>query len=351
MDDQAKEFLKKLLETPGVSGYEQQVQEVVADYARSFADSMEKDLHGNLILKKNTAASLRVMYAGHCDQIGMIVSQVDECGLLYFQTVGGWDPHQLVGQRVSVWTESGEIKGVIARKAIHLQDENERKQLCKAKDLWIDIGARDKADADALVRVGDSATLRLGFEEMGNGLANAPAMDDRTGLWVCVEAMRRAGEQLNCALFVASTVQEEIGLRGAKTAAYSIDPHLGIAVDVTHATDSPTVDKRQQGEINLSNGPVIFRGPNMNPKMVDRLITVSEQHEVPYQLSALGRAAPNDSNSLQVSRGGVASGLVAIPNRYMHSAVETISLSDIDYAADMLAAFAKSIDPADDFTP
>lgn len=351
MDDSAKQFLRDLLQTPGVSGSEEPVQQVVADYARSFADSIEKDLHGNLILKKNEAAPLRLMYAGHADQIGMIISQIDETGLLYFQTVGGWDPQQLIGQRVSVWTDNGEVKGVIARKAIHLQDENERKQLSKAQDLWVDIAARDKEDAMNMVRVGDTITLRLGFEEMTNGLANAPAMDNRTGLWVCVEAMRRAGDDLNCALHVASTVQEEIGLRGAMTAAYSVNPHVGIAVDVTHSTDCPTIDKRQQGEVNLGGGAVIFRGPNMNPKVVKRLIETADKGVTPFQLSAMGRAAPNDSNALQLARQGVAVGLVAIPNRYMHSAVETIALSDIDQAADLLANFAKSIQPDDDFRP
>lgn len=351
MEKAAKDFLRKLLETPGVSGYEQPVQKVVAEYASGFADNIESDLHGNLILKKNEQAPIRVMYAGHCDQIGMIVSQIDETGLLYFQTIGGWDPQQLVGQRISVWTDNGEVKGVIARKAIHLQDEMERKRVSKAQDLWVDIGANDKDDASAMVRIGDSITLRLGFEEMNNGLANAPAMDDRTGLWVCVEAMRRAGSDIQCALYVASTVQEEIGLRGAQTAAYAIDPHIGIAVDVTHSTDCPTIDKRQQGEINLGSGPVVFRGPNMNPKVVDRLLQNADQGTTPVQLAALGRAAPNDSNSLQVNKSGVATGLVAIPNRYMHSSVETISLHDIDHAANLLADFAKSIQPSDDFRP
>lgn len=350
MDEAAKMFLQDLLETPGVSGYEQRVQQVVSDYARPFADSIEKDLHGNLILGKNTDSSFKVMFAGHCDQIGLVVSQIDEMGFLYFQTIGGWDAQQLVGQRVSVWTENGEVPGVVARKAIHLQDENERKQVTKAKDLWIDIGATDKSDAESVVRIGDSVTLQPGFQELRNGLANAPAMDDRTGLWVCVEAMRRA-EKLQCGLYVASTVQEEIGLRGARTAAYSIDPQVGIAVDVTHATDCPTIDKRQQGEVNLGGGPVIFRGPNMNPVVVERLIGLCKKHDTPYQLAALGRAAPNDSNSLQVSRGGVATGLVSVPNRYMHSGVETISLADIDHAANLLADFAGSIQPNDDFRP
>jgi endoglucanase len=177
-------------------------------------------------------------------------------------------------------------------------------------------------------------------------------MDNKCGLWVCIEALRRAAwRPLRCAVFAVSTVAEEIGLRGAQTAAFGIDPQVGIAVDVTHATDCPTIDKRQQGEISLGKGPVIFRGPNMNPKVVERLIGLCGEKEIAYQLSASGRAVPNDANSMQISRAGVATGLVAIPNRYMHSAVEMISLDDIDRAADLLAAFALSLTGDDDFTP
>jgi endoglucanase len=292
------------------------------------------------------------MYAGHCDQIGMLISQIDEFGFLYAQTIGGWDPQQLIGQRMTIWAKGGPIPAVIARKAIHLLTDDERKQVVKHEDLWLDIGAKSKAEAAEAIRVGDPVTLQLGYQEMRNGLANSPAMDDKTGLWVVIEALRRASSgSLKVALHAVSTVQEEIGLRGATTSAFGIEPHVGSAVDVTHATDCPTIDKRQQGEISLGKGPVIFRGPNMNPKVVDRLVGLCGEREIAYQLSASGRAVPNDANTIQVSRAGVATGLVAIPNRYMHSAVEMISLDDIDRAADLLAAFALSLSGDDDFTP
>ena len=190
------------------------------------------------------------------------------------------------------------------------------------------------------------------MKELRNGLATSAAMDNRTGVWVVVEALRRATKlDPNVGFYAVSTVQEEIGLRGAKTAAFTIDPHIGIAVDVTHATDCPTIDKRQNGEIDLGGGPVIVRGPNINPEVATRLKSLAGQHEIPVQCNALGRAAPNDSNSLQITRGGVATGILAIPNRYMHSAVETIALSDIDQAASLLAHFAQSIRNAEDFIP
>jgi tetrahedral aminopeptidase len=352
MNDNARKFLADLLTTPGVSGYEQPVQAVVCDYCRDFADEIVTDLHGNVIVAVNKDAPVRLMLAGHADQIGMLVSQIDEFGFLYAQTVGGWDSQQLVGQRVTVWTSSGGIAGVISRKPIHLLDENERKQVVKAKDLWIDIGACSKDEAESTVRIGDSVTLHLGFTKLMNDRVSGPAMDDRVGVWVVMEALRRAAQRnLSCAVFSVSTVQEEIGLRGAKTAAYTVNPQVGIAVDVTHATDCPTIDKRQLGEIGLGGGPVIFRGPNVNPNISDRLVKICQEQKRAFQLAAIGRAAPNDSNALQINRSGVATGLVGIPNRYMHSAVETVSLCDIDQAADLLADFCEHVHSAQEFIP
>lgn len=352
MNASSKEFLERLLSTPGISGYEQSVQQVVRDYVADVAEEVRTDLHGNVIATANPGSELRLMFDGHCDQLGMLVSHIDEQGFLYFQTVGGWDSQQLVGQRVSVWTESGEVHGVISRKAVHLLSDDEKKKVTETKDMWIDIGANDEEDAGSVVTVGDPVTVRLGLQEMRNGIANAPAMDNRTGVWVVFEAFRRAvGKGVECTLVAASTVQEEIGLRGARTAAYGVDPHVAIAVDVTHATDCPTVDKRERGSIALGKGPVILRGPNINPKVNARLNEVAEAREIPWQVAALGRAAPNDSNVLQITRAGVATGLVQIPNRYMHSAVETVSLDDLDDTANLLAEFAASLAADEDFTP
>jgi endoglucanase len=274
---------------------------------------------------------------------------VDAEGFLYVQPIGGWDPMVLIGQKMTVWTSTGPVFGAIARKPIHLLSEDERKQAPKLKDLWLDIGAKDKDEAAALVRVGDPVTLQLGFTEMRNGFAASPGMDDKTGLWVAVEALRRAGSgQLNCALFAVSTVQEEIG---ATTSTYGVNPHVGIAIDVTHATDCPTIDKKQEGDVCLGKGPVIYRGPNMNPVVVEKLVAAAKAEGIPFQMAASGRATPTDANTIQTSRAGVATGLVSIPNRYMHSPVEMISLDDIDRAADLLAAFALRLSGDDSFTP
>ena len=352
LNPNARQFLESLLSTPGVSGYEQPVQRVVKEYVEAFADRVEVDFHGNLIATCQPDAPVRVMLAGHCDQIGLIVSHVDENGFLFVQTVGGWDPYQLVGQAMVVWTKDGPLPGVIARKPIHLLEENERKQVVKSKDLWIDIGARGQEQALEKVRIGDAVTFEMGMRELQNERIAGPAMDNRTGVWVVMEALRRAKEKgCRCALSSVSTVQEEIGLRGARTAAFAVDPHIGIAVDVTHATDCPTVDSRQNGDIKLGGGPVVVRGPNVNPIVWEKLLAVGAAKEIPCQAAALGRAAPNDSNVLQVTRGGVATGLISIPNRYMHSAVETVSLTDLDQSAELLAEFICQIENADDFIP
>jgi tetrahedral aminopeptidase len=234
----------------------------------------------------------------------------------------------------------------MSRKPIHLLSDEERKAVPKMKDLWIDIGATDKADCESVIRVGDAITLELKAQDLRNGRACSVAMDDKIGLWVVLEAFRRAvaAGPLPCQLFVASTVQEEIGLRGAKTSAHGVDPHVAIAVDVTHATDCPTIDKKAEGDVALGKGPTVARGPNMNPHVVERLLAASQTAGIPVQLLASGRATPTDANALQMTRAGVATGLVGIPNRYMHSAVETISLDDADRAADLLAAFCRGLE-------
>ena len=352
MEPQAHEFLKALLLAPSPSGYEQPAQAVVRDYVKGFADQVTTDVHGNVIVAKNPGAAQRVLLAGHCDQIGLVVTYIDDKGYLYTKPIGGWDPQQLIGQRMTVWTQSGPIPAVIARKPIHLLKEEERNKVVKLEEMWLDIGARDKAEAASLVMIGDPVTLELGYQELRNGLANAPGMDNITGVWVVIEALRRAAAQsLNCAIFAVSTVQEEIGLRGAYTSTFGIAPHIGIAVDVTHATDCPTMDQKQGGDIKLGGGPVIERGPNVNPRLFTRLVETANNQQIPHQIAAHGRGTGTDANAIQLSRAGVVTGLVSIPNRYMHSAVETIALDDIDRSADLLAAFMVNLTGTEDFTP
>ena len=350
MESKAHEFLKALLLAPSPAGYEQPVQAVVREYVKEFADEVKTDVHGNVIVGRNIAAPTRVLLAGHCDQIGLVVTYIDDNGFIYTLPVGGWDPQQLIGQRMTIWTKAGPVAGVIARKPIHLLNTDERGKVVKLEEMWIDIGATDKADAASVVRIGDPVTFELGYQEMRNGLANAPGMDNITGVWVVIEALRRAGS-LNVAAYAVSTVQEEIGLRGAQTSTFGVDPLIGIAVDVTHATDCPTIDKRQEGEVKLGGGPVIERGPNVNPHLFDRLVETAVAAEMPHQIVAHNRGTGTDANAIQLVRAGVVTGLISIPNRYMHSRVETIALKDIDQAADLLAAFLTGLSGTEDYTP
>jgi endoglucanase len=352
MDQVAQKFFQQLLETPSPSGYEEPVQRIVREYAGKFANEVRTDLHGNVIACVNPGKPLRLMFAGHADQIGLLVNYINEQGFLYANTIGGWDPQQLIGQRMTIHTKDGSLPAVIARKPIHLLEEEERKQVVKLKEMWLDIGARSQQEAAEVVSIGDCVTLELGYQEMRNGMANSPGMDNKTGLWVSFEAARRAvGHKLNATLYAVATVQEEIGLRGAQTSAYGVDPTVGIAVDVTHASDCPSIDKTHVGDIKLGGGPVIARGPNMNPIVVDRLRKAAAAADITCQWEALGRATGTDANAIQLARAGVATGLVSIPNRYMHSAVEMCSLEDIDRAADLLASFAAGLEANADFTP
>ena len=352
MNSQSQDFFKSILTTPSVTGFEEPVQRLVRDYASPFADSIRTDIHGNVIAARNPDAPFRVMLAGHCDQIGLIVNYIDKEGFLYVLTVGGWDIQNLVGVRVKIWTSQGPIDGVIGKKPIHLLEDDERKKVPKIKDLWIDIGAKDQEEAVQVVSVGDPITVELEYRELRNSMIAAPATDDKAGVWVVIEALRRIDPaKLKVGVFAVSTVQEEIGVRGAITSAFGIDPHVGIATDVTFATDCPTIEKKEHGDVKLGGGPVLTRGPNITTKLANALVGVAKQHEIPLQIVAEGKVTGTDARAIQINRSGVATALLSIPNRYMHTPVEMISLHDIDYTADLMARYCESIDPDVSYIP
>lgn len=352
MEDKSRNFFYQLVKTPSPSGYEEKIQRVVRDYVKDFADDVRTDVHGNVIAARNPDAPFRVMFTGHCDQLGVIVNYVDDNGFVYILPLGGWDPQTLVGVHVTIWAKNGPVEGVIGRKAIHLLTEEERKRVPKITDLWVDIGAANKEEAERVLRVGDCGTIPLEYRELLNNRVCAPATDDKAGVWVVMEALRRIdAAKLKVGVFAVSTVQEEVGLRGAKTSSYGVDPQVGIAVDVTHATDCPTVDKKISGDVQLGAGPAIGKGPNMNMRLVDQLLDVAESNKISYQLCAENRITGTDAAMIQVSRSGVAAGLVSIPNRYMHTPVEIVSWDDMNAAADLLARYCESIEPDVSYIP
>ena len=352
MHDQSFQFLKDLLQTPSPPGSEREIQNVVRSWAGPLASDVRTDLHGNVLAAINPEGRPRIMLAGHCDQISLMVQHIDDNGYLYVQPMGGWDMQILLGQNLVVWTKSGGINGVVSRKAPHLLTSEERNKVPQFTDIWVDIGAKDKKEAEEVVTPGDPVTLDLINRPLRNGLYTSPALDDKVGVWTVFETLRLLhGRPLEAAIFCVSTVQEEIGLRGATTSAYGVHPAIGIAVDVCHATDTPGNDKKQLGDTRLGNGPVIFRGPNINPHVFERLHEVSKRHEIPAQVRGVGKATGTDANAIQLTREGVAAGLIGIPNRYMHSPVEVVSLDDLDRAARLLAEFCLSVTTDMDWTP
>jgi putative aminopeptidase FrvX len=352
MLDASLTFLKNLLQSPSPSGFERPVQDLVRAWAKEYADEVRTDRHGNVIAVLNPAGQPRIMLAGHCDQIGLMVQHIDDNGFLYVQPIGGWDMQILLGQKLTVWAREGPLAGVVARRATHLMTGDERNKVPQFTDIWVDIGARDKKEAESLVTPGDPITIELGYRELRNGLACAPGMDDKVGAWTVQETLRLLhGRPLQAAVYCVSTVQEEIGLRGATTSAYGIHPTVGIAVDVCHATDTPGNEKKQIGDTRLGGGPVLFRGPNINPRVFEALENTAKTRELAVQVRGYPRATGTDANVMQLSRDGVATGLIGIPNRYMHSPVEVVALEDLDRAAQLLADFCEGVTSQMDWTP
>ena len=354
MNTQTKKFLADLINSISPSGYEAPVAAVWKAEAEKFADKMWTDTHGNSHAVVNPGGSPRVMLAGHYDEIGFQISYIDDKGFLWIQPLGGWDPQIAQGQRVQIMTKSGIVRGVIGKMAIHMQTPDQRKQVTEIKDIWVDIGAKNKKDAEKMVEIGDPLVVAYGFEELANGLAAGRAFDDRAGAFVVLEAARQLSQlSPKAEIHAVATVQEEIGLRGARTAAYGIDPDIGIAVDVTFATDHPNMADAMKREnlIELGKGPVLTRGPNINPTLFDLLVKTAKAEKIPVQISAEPGGTGTDANALQLNRAGVVTGLVSIPLRYMHSPCELISLKDLEQCATLLAKTIEKVTARTNFVP
>lgn len=354
MSKESFEFLKQIEETPSVSGFEMPVARIVRKRMTKYADKIETDVHGNVIVVANPKATTRVMLAGHMDQIGLMVRYINDDGFIYFDAVGGIDNTVLPGSMLTIHTDSGPIPAVIGRKPIHLMKPEERNSgKVERTDLWIDTGLGKKADVMKKVKIGDVVTYKLGLERLGDDFIASPALDNKVGTWVVMEALRIAAEtgKLKCAVYAVATVQEEIGLRGARTSCFGIDPQVGIAVDVTHATDNPGADKKIAGDVALGKGAVIERGANINHKLYDLFVKTAQKHKIAHQLDCSPAGTGTDANAMQISRAGTAAGLISIPNRYMHTQVEVCALSDLQACADLLAQTLLQIDGKSNWIP
>ncbi len=332
-------LLDRLLRTAAPSGYEEPAVAVWRE-AASFAE-LSTDGLGSSIARLGEAVPLLAV-VGHIDEIGLLVTHIDEKGFLYFAPIGGWDPQILVGQRVDVHGSDGAVPGVVGRKPIHLLDPDQRKKVVELKGLHIDVGAVDRDAAAALVRVGDPVVIAAEPVRVAGDRLVSRSMDNRLGAYVALESLRRCQERggLAGSFAAIAAVQEEIGLFGARTAAFVVRPDLAIAVDVTHATDAPGVDEKELGSHPLGSGPAIGRGSTLSPKVFELLVEAAAEAGVEYTVSASGRGTSTDADVLQISRSGIPTGLVSIPLRYMHSPVEMVDLADVEATVELIAAFA-----------
>ena len=351
MTDHSLNFLKTLLSTPGPSGDEAAVARIWRSEASTFADEVKADIRGSSYAVLN-GGSPRVLLAGHIDEIGLMVSYIDDDGYLSCAEIGGWDPQVLVGQRIKLIGISGEVIGVIGKKPIHLMDHDDRSKASKVKDLWIDIGARNRTEAEERVRIGSVGVLDAPVYEFPNGRIVSRSIDNRIGAFTVLEALRLLAEDRPAATVAAvATTYEEVTFAGAKTAAFSFDPTVAIAVDVTFATDHPDSDKKQYGDVKLGSGPVLSRGSANSPVMYDMLREIAEREKIPYTVQIAPRYTGTDADAINVSRSGVASAVISIPNRYMHSPNEMIELADVENAAKLIAAFIRTLGESTDFVP
>jgi endoglucanase len=352
MQEESLAFLKRLVEAGGASGYEQSVQQIFRDHVRPLCSSVTTDVMGNSIAVLNPGGSPRLMFAGHADEIGFLVRYITDEGFIHFAPVGGWDAEVVIGQRVTIHTVNGPVRGVIGKRAIHLMDEEDRKKKSELHTLWIDIGVGSREEAERVVAIGDSVTMAAGFERLQGNMAVAKSFDNRMAVFIVAETLRLLqGTPLKAAVYGVSTVQEEIGLRGAATSAFGIEAPVGIAMDVCHACDYPDADKRKVGDIAVGRGPVISRGANINPRVFSLLVDAAREEKIPHQIEAAPRGTGTDANTMQISRAGMATGLVSVALRYMHSPVEVLSLEDLENACRLCAAFATRVTAEIDWTP
>ena len=348
---QTPKLLEDLLSAPAPSGYEGPASEVWR-HAASFA-SLTTDALGSSVARiGEEGATPLLAVVGHIDEIGLVITHIDEKGFLYFAPIGGWDAQILIGQRIEVQGRDGIVPGVVGRKPIHLLKEEQRKQVVELRDMHIDIGAADEDEARKRVHVGDPVVIAANPMPVGDGRLVSRSLDNRLGAYVALEALRRVHERggLRGRLAAVAAVQEEIGSKGAATTAFALQPDLALAVDVSHATDAPGVEEKELGRHPLGSGPIVGRGSTLSPRIFEMLVETAERMDAPYSVEASGRATWTDADAIEISRAGIPAGLISIPLRYMHSPVEMVDLDDVEATIELIANFATSLEPDLDLT-
>lgn len=349
-------FLERLLDAPGPSGFEVRAARVWREEAATFASDVDVDVSGNSYATIAGSGSKRVMLAGHIDEIGLQITHIDKEGYLYVDGIGGWDPQVLVGQRVTILARGADVTGVVGKKAIHLMSPEDRTQASKMKNLWVDVGASSRDEVLELgVRVGDPMVISQRMARLAGDRIASRAIDNRIGAFVVLEAIRMLseGEPPFATTTAVATVQEEIGYSGggARTSAYRLEPDLALVVDVTFSTDVPDVEKKELGEHELGGGPVLSRGSASHNQVFEALATTAEEAGIPFTIQAAPIATRTDADGIHLTRRGVPTAVISVPNRYMHSPNEVVSVSDLFRSAELIAAFVRRFDGSTDFTP
>jgi endoglucanase len=354
MNNESKEFLRNLLTTCGPSGSEEVPQSVWCERTGKYADSIKRDVMGNSFATLNEGAKLKVMLSGHCDEIGFQITHISDEGFLHFEEVGGIDKSTIAGSRVTIQTEKGNIDGVIGKKAIHLETSDERDKVLELKDAYIDVGFKNRKDAEKYVQVGDPVSYSTNFLELTNNVFSSKSCDDKAGAFVVSEVIKILSakrNKLNVTVCSVASVQEEVGLRGATVGAFAVNPDVAFAVDVTFASDTPDASKIELGEVSLGKGGVIHPGPANNKPLYNLVKKVCKSKRIPYQVQSSGYPDGTDTSAIQLSRNGTATLLVSIPNRYMHTQVETCSFNDLENAAKLIAESILALKPDMSFIP
>ncbi|HEY1790939.1 MAG TPA: M42 family metallopeptidase [Verrucomicrobiae bacterium] len=352
MREESLNFLKTLVNTPSPVGHEAKGQRVWMDYAAQFADTTYSDSYGNCVAVLNQGGSPRLMLAGHADEIALTVNYIDSDGFIYVRKMGGVDAAITKAQRIVIHTRNGPVKGVVGNVAPHLTKGDESPKPPKIHDLFIDIGVRNAKEARKLIQIGDPITLSDEFDLLQGDLAVARAFDNRIGTFAVAETLRLLGGlkgKLKAEVCAVSNIQEEVGLLGARQIAYSLKPDVALVVDVTHATDYPTISKTQHGDIKIGAGPTITHGGSSHPEVVLRIEQVAKSKKIPLQHEAMSSSSGTDADAIFWTRGGIPSALISLPNRYMHSPVELVSLKDLEMIPELMAAFALSLKSSEAF--
>lgn len=351
MQPSSLKFLKALLNTVSVTSREHPAQRIWLDYVKSFADRTETDAYGNCFAYLNEDGSPKIMVTGHSDEIGFMVNYISDQGFIYFCGVGGVDHTLVRGQRMYIQTRQGPILGVTGTLAPHMQDRGKEPEVAKLHDCFLDIGAKNKKEAEKLVQVGDVITFVDGFEILRGDLAVARGCDNRIGIFAAAESLRllKKEKKLNPCIVAVSTVQEEIGLHGASMVGYHVHPDVALVADVEQATDIPIVNKNRFGDVKLGKGPILGRGSANHPVVVDRLQSVAEKKKISIQFATDPGRTGTDADAIFIQRGGIASASIGLPNRYMHSPVEVIHLGDLANLAALMAAFCADVKKGEKF--